>query len=261
LNGHQSKIIVTDFTFGDKKLLYSTAEVLTYAVFDKTPTLVLWVPTGESAEFSIKGAKSGSVKKCQGCSSVQFYKENSGLTASLTQGKGSTVLDIDGVRVVVLDRTSAYEFWAPALTDDPFVPETEAGMYLSLSFYVSMLMFSIVLVQGPYLVRGAKINGSKLAITGDIVNATTLEVFAPKAVKSVTFNGKAVKTKSTEYGSLKASLDAPKSIKLPSFSSWKAKDSLPERFADYDDSGVAWVGKFPLLFNVEPCNLYSTAHN
>jgi beta-galactosidase len=131
LNGHQSKIIVTDFTFGPKKLLYSTAEVLTYAVFDKTPTLVLWVPTGESAEFSIKGAKSGSVKKCQGCSSVQFYKENGGLTAALTQGKGSTILDIDGVRVVVLDRSSAYEFWAPALTDDPFVPETEAGMYLA----------------------------------------------------------------------------------------------------------------------------------
>ncbi|KAJ6073608.1 uncharacterized protein N7446_001385 [Penicillium canescens] len=224
LNGHQSKIIVTDFTFGSKKLLYSTAEVLTYAVFDKTPTLVLWVPTGELAEFSIKGAKSGSVKKCQGCSSVQFYKENGGLTAALAQGKGSTVLDIDGIRVVVLDRSSAYEFWAPALTDDPFVPETEA-----------------VLVQGPYLVRGAKLNGSKLAITGDIVNATTLEVFAPKAVKSVTWNGKSIKTKSTEYGSLKASLDAPKSIKLPAFSSWKAKDSLPERFADYDDSGVAWV--------------------
>lgn len=86
--------------------------------------------------------------------------------------------------------------------------------------------------------------GSKLAITGDIVNSITLEVFAPKAVKSVTWNGKSIKTKSTEYGSLKASLDAPKSMKLPAFSSWKAKDSLPERFADYDDSGAAWVGKF-----------------
>jgi beta-galactosidase len=110
-----------------------------------------------------------------------------------------------------------------------------------------MLISGIVLVQGPYLVRGAKLTGSKLAITGDIVNATTLEVFAPKAVKSITWNGKSIKTKSTEYGSLKASLDAPKSIKLPAFSSWKANDSLPERFADYDDSGVAWVGK--LLFS------------
>ena len=130
LNGHQSKIIVTDFTFGSKSLLYSTAEVLTYAVFDKKPTLVLWVPTGESGEFSIKGAKKGSIKKCQGCSRVKFIKEHGGLTTSFTQSAGMTVLEFDdGVRVILLDRTSAYDFWAPALTNDPFVPETESGTF------------------------------------------------------------------------------------------------------------------------------------
>ncbi|CAI7599859.1 unnamed protein product [Penicillium glandicola] len=225
LNGHQSKIIVTDFTFGSKTLLYSTAEVLTYSVFDKKPTLVLWVPTGESGEFNIKGAKKGSIKKCEGCSRVKFIKEHGGLTTSFTQSTGTTVLEFDdGLRVIVLDRTEAYEFWAPALTNDPFVPETES-----------------VFVQGPYLVRGAKLSGSHLAITGDVVNATTLDVFAPKRVKSVTWNGKKVKTHSTEYGSLKGSLGAPASIKLPALTSWKSNDSLPERFTDYDDSGVAWV--------------------
>lgn len=103
-----------------------------------------------------------------------------------------------------------------------------------------------VLVLGPYLVRGAKLSGSKLAITGDVVNATSLEVFAPKTVKSVTWNGKKISTQSTEYGSLKASLKAPKTVKLPVFSTWKSNDSLPERFMAYDDSGVAWVGKFRL---------------
>lgn len=130
LNGHQSKIIVTDFSFGGKTLLYSTAEVLTYEVFDKKPTLVLWVPTGESGEFNIKGAKKGSIKKCEGCSKVKFVKEHGGLTTSFTQSKGITILEFDnGVQVVVLDRTSAYDFWAPAITENPFVPETESGMY------------------------------------------------------------------------------------------------------------------------------------
>ncbi|KAJ5131389.1 Glycoside hydrolase family 35 [Penicillium bovifimosum] len=225
LNGHQSKILVTDFKFGSKTLLYSTAEVLTYAVFDKKPTLVLWVPTGESGEFSIKGAKRGSIKKCEGCSQVKFSKEHGGLTTSFTQHGGKTVLEYDdGVRVIVLDRTTAYEFWAPALTNDPFVPEDES-----------------VLVQGPYLVRSAKLSGSKLAITGDVVNATTLEIFAPKAVKSVTWNGKKVHTHMTDYGSLMGSLSAPKSIQLPALTTWKSKDSLPERFQSYDDSGAAWV--------------------
>jgi hypothetical protein len=103
-----------------------------------------------------------------------------------------------------------------------------------------------VLVLGPYLVRGAKLSGSKLAITGDVINATSLEVFAPESVKSITWNGKNISTRSTEYGSLKTSLKAPTSVTLPAISSWKSNDSLPERFTAYDDSGDAWVGKFCL---------------
>ena len=101
-----------------------------------------------------------------------------------------------------------------------------------------------VLVQGPYLVRGAGVSGSKLALTGDNTDKTVLEVFAPKNVKSVTWNGKTVHVERTAYGSLKGSVEAPKTIKLPSFGSWKSNDSLPERLASYDDSGAAWVGKY-----------------
>lgn len=128
LNGHQSKIVVTDFTFGSAKLLYSTAEVLTFSILDGVPTLALWVPTGESGEFNIHGAKKGSIKSCQGCSKVKFIKEHGGLTATFTQSYGMSVLEIDGIRVLLLDRTYAYEFWAPALTTSPFVPATENGI-------------------------------------------------------------------------------------------------------------------------------------
>lgn len=101
-----------------------------------------------------------------------------------------------------------------------------------------------MLVQGPYLVRNARLSGSKLAVTGDIVDTTTLEIFASEAVKCVSWNGKSLETHRTEYGSLKSSLSAPKSITLPTFGSWKSNDSLPERFPSYDDTGAAWAGKF-----------------
>lgn len=128
LNGHQSKIIVTDFSLGSETLLYSTAEVLTYEVLDHKPTLVLWLPKGESGEFAIKGAKSGSATMCSGCSPVKFHRSKGALTVGFTQGEGMSVLELDnGVRVVLLDREAAYTFWAPALTDDPLVPETESG--------------------------------------------------------------------------------------------------------------------------------------
>ncbi|KKK16977.1 hypothetical protein P175DRAFT_0529889 [Aspergillus ochraceoroseus IBT 24754] len=224
LNGHQSKIIVTDFKFGSETLLYSTAEVLTYAVFDQKPILVLWLPTGESGEFSIKGAKSAKSSTCSGCS-VEFFHDKGALTVGFTQAKGISVLQLDnGLRVILLDRTAAYEFWAPALTEDPLVPETES-----------------VLVSGPYLVRSARVSRSTLTLRGDSKDDTTLEVFAPRTVKKVTWNGRKVKASETPYGSLKIHLAAPPSIKLPTITGWKTADSLPERFPSYDDAGPAWV--------------------
>lgn len=100
----------------------------------------------------------------------------------------------------------------------------------------------IVLVQGPYLVRGVTSDGSALALTGDESNATAFEVFASKHYQSVTWNGKKVRVSKTPYGSLKGSVGFSQStIKLPSLASWKVRDSLPEKLASYDDSGPAWV--------------------
>ncbi|KAL3480329.1 glycoside hydrolase superfamily [Aspergillus californicus] len=225
LNGHQSKIVVTDFSLGSETLLYSTAEILTYAVFDRKPTLVLWVPEGESGEFAIKGAKSGSATTCPKCSPVKFHRSKGVLTVGFTQAAGTSILQLDnGVRVILLDRETGYTFWAPALTDDPLVPEGES-----------------VLVSGPYLVRSSRISKTTLALRGDTDSETTLEVFAPQKVKQITWNGKKVKVSKTRYGSLKATLAKPPSVELPTLDGWKVSDSLPERFAAYDDSGAAWV--------------------
>ena len=130
LNGFQSKIIVTDFSFGSHTLLYSTAEVLSYAVLDNIPTLALWVPTGESGEFSVKGAKTAAVKRSDSSSSVKTYHDGGDLTIAFTQSEGMTVIELDsGVRIVLLDRSAAYLFWAPALTNDPAVPEDESSKF------------------------------------------------------------------------------------------------------------------------------------
>ncbi|RAH41947.1 glycoside hydrolase family 35 protein [Aspergillus brunneoviolaceus CBS 621.78] len=226
IDGHQSKIIVTDFNLGSETLLYSTAEVLTYSVIDNEPTLVLWVPTGESGEFAVKGAKSGSVlSKCAKCSQPTFKRQGGSLTVSFTQSAGMSVLKIDDkLRVVLLDRTAAYLFWAPTLTENPLAPANET-----------------VLIQGPYLVRSVKEDGNTLEIKGDAVNATEIEVFASKKVKSLTWNGKQIKSTKSAHGSLRASLAAPKAITLPAFTSWRSNDSLPERSVSYDDTGAAWV--------------------
>ena len=128
LNGHQSKIIVTDFSIGSKTLLYSTAEIPTYAVIDSEETLVLWLPTGESGEFSIKDATLASTLSDGGSSNVQIHPGNGELTVSLAQSGGMSVFKSSNrLRIILVDQTATYRFWAPTLTADPFAPANQTG--------------------------------------------------------------------------------------------------------------------------------------
>jgi len=104
-----------------------------------------------------------------------------------------------------------------------------------------------VLVQGPYLVREASLSPDARTITliGDSVNTTTIEVFAPESVQTISWNGASLETARTSYGSLTARLGGPNTegFSLPQFGPWKVHDCLPERLPSYDDSGPAWVGE------------------
>jgi len=130
LNGHQSKVIVTDFRFGDQKLLYSTAEVLTYAIVDDQEIIVLWLPSGETGEFCVSEATS--LKLAHGNAStvanMTTHHDSGGVTVSYTQGEGMTVIDLDnGSRAVLVDRETAYRFWVPSLDNNPLVAENNTG--------------------------------------------------------------------------------------------------------------------------------------
>ncbi|KAF2189832.1 glycoside hydrolase family 35 protein [Zopfia rhizophila CBS 207.26] len=224
----KSKILVTDFTLGDERLIYSTAEVLTFSIVDRKPVLVLSVGIGESVEFYLKGAKEGKVAKNRGASDVKFHRESHGLIVNLAQGPGASVIKLDnGVTVVVADKITAYKIWAPNLTNDPFAPVDKS-----------------VIVEGPYLVRGvfSSDEGKTLALTGDSAITTAIEVFASRSVRTLTWNGKNLNTSRTEYGSLTAHIQGVSHIiKLPPLDTWKVHDSLSEALPDYDDSGIAWV--------------------
>lgn len=86
-------------------------------------------------------------------------------------------------------------------------------------------------------------DGETVAISGDSTNATLIEVFAPKSVKMISWNGKALlKAAKTSYGSLTASGSGlAASFSPPELGPRKVQDSLPERFTSYNDSDPAWV--------------------
>ncbi|KAK1047679.1 hypothetical protein LTR33_014945 [Friedmanniomyces endolithicus] len=250
LNGRQAKILVADFAAGAERLVYSTAEILTVSIQENKPIIVFWVPTGESGEFYLKGAKHGQVARCEGCANVAFHPASEGLIVSFMQNRGMSVLMFDtGVKAIILDRSTAYAFWQPTISADPNVALNET-----------------ILVKGPYLTRTATADNGTITLTGDYNGTTELEVFAPLGTETagwsgggyshhswgsqdspkVMFNGQAVAVRSTRYGSLVGSLSAPNATiatiqaSIPALTDWKVADGLPERMASYNDSGPGW---------------------
>ncbi|ROW02998.1 hypothetical protein VMCG_05753 [Cytospora schulzeri] len=229
INGHQAKILPTDFKFGSKNLLYSTAEVLTYAVLAGKEVLAVWVPTGESGELVVEGVSSASLAKTTAnttSTTVSIIPGNSSVAINWANTGGLTAVNLaDGSQVVILDRPAAYVFWAPTLGNDPMYPENNT-----------------VLVQGPYLVRSASISANTtLQLTGDIDNSTqTITIFAP-SISSVTWNGKPLTITSKDGNMLTGTVQGPPAFTLPPLGPWKWHDSLPEIQPNYTTSPAVWT--------------------
>ncbi|KAH6641286.1 glycoside hydrolase superfamily [Chaetomium tenue] len=226
LSGHEGKILVANFHFGDHTLYYSTAEVLTYSIIDGRPVLVLWTPRGRSGEFYLKGAKEGAILSGPPVTIVAV--EHGIIIGYYDQKEDMTVLDFDnGVRVVLVDRKTAYKVWAPALTNDPKVPVDQTA-----------------LVIGPYLVRSALLtDNTTISLTGDTNRTTPLEVFTSSSITRILWNGIALPTTQTNHSTLLTTIPAPPStdsFQPPKITSWKSHDALPERHPSYPDTGPAW---------------------
>ncbi|KAG9192314.1 beta-galactosidase [Alternaria panax] len=241
LAGRQSRWVVTDYAMGNETLLYSSAEIATYGLFDR-PIVVFYTHEGQAGEFAFKSQSNLTVKTYGAESDITSAPPNSTYSSfSYTQSKGATVVDFsNGVLAYLLDIPTAYTFFAPATTDDPNVTPDHQ-----------------IFVLGPYLVRSASISGSTVLVIGDNANATTIEVYAGSATDTISWNGKELATKRTPYGSLTAAIDGTKDRKiiLPELSNFKAAESSPEIQPSYDDSNWIVANGKTTLSPVKPLTL------
>ncbi|KAF8762012.1 beta-galactosidase [Rhizoctonia solani] len=173
--------------------------------------LALWLPENESGEFLVKGG-SKSQKVLTG-PAAKFTSSSNGLTVSYTQTSAVGIISFDSFTAVLVPRSTAWKFWAPTLTASPFSPADK-----------------LVWVTGPYLVRSASLakQSTLLEITGDADSSTQIEVWAPKSVTALHWNGQKLAFKKTSYGTLVGT--------TPSLDITAAK-----RFANYSDAGAGWV--------------------
>jgi hypothetical protein len=139
-------------------LLYSSAEVLTYATLD-VDVIVFYLNIGQKGEFAFKDAPTHLTFKTHGNSKVSSAESAHGTKYTYSQGDGTTVLKFShGVLVYLLDKETAWNFFAVPTTSNPRVAPSEQ-----------------ILALGPYLVRTASVSGHTVSLVGDNANATSLE--------------------------------------------------------------------------------------
>ncbi|MFF8091888.1 beta-galactosidase [Streptomyces sp. NPDC016675] len=96
-----------------------------------------------------------------------------------------------------------------------------------------------VFVHGPALLRDVALDGSTVRLTGDTVEECSLEVWAPRGITDVTWNGEPVSTSVSRAHSLLATWQLPgvPELVLPALDGWRRRAENPESAPDYDDSG------------------------
>ncbi|KAK7031967.1 glycoside hydrolase family 35 protein [Favolaschia claudopus] len=232
LGGRESKLVVTDYSFGTSKVSYSTAQVFYAGTIGGRDILFLYGNSTQAHEvrLSLTGTNN---KAHQTTSPLITFTPNANQTiVAFRSGVTGlqTIWDSNAQLVLFADSVTTATFFAPA------VPGTSTfGNYWDIGTN------STVLVGGPYLVRNATISGSRLALVGDLNTTAPLTVIAPSSVRSVTWNGASVQLKSgvTATGGFTGML-APRSvvktISVPKLTGWKFMDSLPEIQSNFDDS-------------------------
>ncbi|KAF9008853.1 glycoside hydrolase family 35 protein [Cyathus striatus] len=229
LNGKDSKIHVVDYDAGSTVLLYSTAEIFTWATIDGRDVIFIYGNNDELHEtaFNVSGA-TVVAKVLSGQRQIkQKFISNNVLALQYTTS-GQTVIEIGSKTLLyVLDRVTAYQFWVlhlPSSGNYPYFNKDDP-----------------IIVKGGYLLRSVSESDGTLSINGDLNATASFEIIAPRdASKVVTFNGQRLSLSATDHGSLKANaikanLPAVSLPDLPSLK-WKTANSLPEIYSTYSDA-------------------------
>ncbi|GJJ10923.1 hypothetical protein Clacol_005152 [Clathrus columnatus] len=234
LNGRQSKVIVTDYSFGDSKLLYSTASIFFAGKIGSRDVLFVYGDSDQNHELALYLDRQSTSFTQTSASSVRFASSSDDEldTISILAGTSGFVTLWESTTQLILfaDPITAATFWAPVVPGP------------SLNNYWQFGSNDTILVGGPYLVRNVTVeNNHTLHLTGDLNSSVPLTIFAPDGVNSVSWNNDLVHT-SRQGAALvgQVTMKELQFTKPPTvLDNWKFADSLPEVDTEFSDDD--WI--------------------
>ncbi|RLL97383.1 hypothetical protein CFD26_106997 [Aspergillus turcosus] len=232
LNGRDSKVHVVDYNVGGTNILYSTAEVFTWKKFGDSKVLILYGGPGEHHELAV--SSKSNVQVVEGpMSGATSKKAGDVVVIAWDVSPSRRIVQIDDLKIFLLDRYSAYNYWVPQVDKDAS----------STGFSSEETTASSIIVKAGYLVRTAYTKGSGLYLTADFNATTSVEVIgAPSGVRNLYINGEKAQFKTDKNGIWSTEVKySPPKMQIPNMKDldWKYLDTLPEIQSTYDDS--AWT--------------------
>ncbi len=231
LQGRDARMLLTNFAFDGQQLQYSTSELMTHADLGNSALALLYGPAGTDGETVLRYSSQPTVKVVQGNVQSSWDPTRGDLRLDYTHG-GLAEVQVSGggrpaLELLIAEKDIAEDFWPESTSAGP------------------------ALVQGAYLVRTARAQGRTLELTGDTSSSGPITVWAPAGIRSLTWNGQAMRTTRQPDGSLAGTLRGPTAVNLPRLSGWRFRFETPEAQPFYDDSSWA-LADHPTTTNPTP---------
>ncbi|PZG79067.1 beta-galactosidase, partial [Streptomyces sp. NTH33] len=214
-----ARLMVTDLMLGRRRVRYSTAQPMMFLTAGRQDVAVFCGRQGEMARVVLECAKEPLVTRLSEQAAYVYDRGLVRMTVPLGAGGliGVRVEDDGNERPLMLlfaDEATSVRLW-------PY--DTPSGS---------------LLVHGPALLRTATVRGSTVHLTGDTVAQSGLEVWGPRGIDALTWNGRAVPASVTGSASVRAHAPLPgvPEVRLPALGGWRTRTENPEAGPHFDDS-------------------------
>ncbi|MET7379245.1 beta-galactosidase [Streptomyces sp. NPDC005526] len=215
-----ARLMVAGLSLGQRRLRYSTAQPMLLMSAGRQDIAVFTGRSGEMVSLALEAAEEPLATRLDPDVAYVYDRGLMRVTAPLGGGRLLRML-VQGdeqnrpLLLLFADEAASVRLWPR---------DTPSGS---------------LLVYGPELLRTAALRDSAVHLTGDTVEAAGLEVWGPRGVERVVWNGGALRTSVSGSASLctAAPLPGVPKVELPALGGWRARTENPESGPNFDDSG------------------------
>ncbi|MEV5876070.1 beta-galactosidase [Streptomyces sp. NPDC052101] len=218
--GEDARLLTTGLKLGKRTLKYATAEPVLCVTAGRQDIAVFSGRRDDMAELVLRCPVEPSVTRLDP-EAAWVFDGDAALRVNVPLGKG-------GLTRVLVQKGETETPLLLIFADDAtvvrvFPYDTPSGT---------------LLVYGPALLRHVELRGSEVHLTGDVTETTSVEVWGPRGIDKLVWNGRTLPTRVTMSGSLMTTglLPAAPEVRLPALGGWRMRRENPEAGPGFDDS-------------------------